>query len=48
MLGEKADFIVSNQGVVKLANTGNSDEIAKTKVLQTWFDGHLVYGEKSL
>lgn len=46
--GKKADFIVLDQDVIKLANTGKSSEIEKTRVLQTWFDGRLVYGEKSL
>ena len=41
--GKKADFIVLDQDVVKLAETGNSHEIAKTQVLETWFDGKLVY-----
>lgn len=46
--GKKADFIVLNQDIVALANTGRSAEIDKTRVLQTWFDGRLVYGEMSL
>lgn len=46
--GKKADFIVLDQDVVKLANTGKSSQIEKNRVLQTWFTGHLVYGEKSL
>jgi predicted amidohydrolase YtcJ len=42
--GKKADFIVLDQDIVKLAGTGKSHEIAHTKVLQTWFNGQKVYG----
>ena len=41
--GKSADFIVVNQDVLRLADTGNVDAIRNTKVLQTWFMGKNVY-----
>lgn len=42
-VGKSADFIVLNQDIVKLAATGQGLQIAKTKVLGTWFQGVNVY-----
>ena len=42
--GKKADFIVLDQDIIKLANDGRSDQIQNTTVLQTWFNGRQVYG----
>ena len=42
-VGKSADFIVVDQDILKLADTGHADEIAKTKVLKTFFMGREVY-----
>ena len=44
-VGKSADFIVLDRDIVKLA-TGKPDDIAKTKVLETWFKGRQVYSSK--
>jgi predicted amidohydrolase YtcJ len=41
--GKSADFIVLNQDILALADTGRADQIRETKVLQTWFMGKKVY-----
>ena len=41
--GKKADFILLDQDIVKLANQGKGSQIHKTRVLTTWFDGQIVY-----
>ena len=41
--GKKADFIVLDQDIVALANEGKLSEVSQTNVLQTWFDGVVVY-----
>ena len=41
--GKKADFIILDRDIIALANEGRADEISETQVLQTWFDGQLVY-----
>jgi predicted amidohydrolase YtcJ len=43
--GKKADFIVLDQDVIALAGEGQPQRISETKVLQTWFDGRLVYSQ---
>ena len=45
-VGKSADFIVLDRDIVKLAAGGKADEIAKTKVLETWFKGRQVYWGK--
>jgi predicted amidohydrolase YtcJ len=44
--GKSADFVILDRDIVKLAGTGRSDEIAATKVLETWFKGRVVYTSK--
>lgn len=41
--GKRADFIVLDQNIIALANSGAADRISDTKVLETWFDGEMVY-----
>jgi predicted amidohydrolase YtcJ len=38
-VGKSADFIVLDRNVLEIA----SDEIADTRVLQTWFEGRVVH-----
>jgi predicted amidohydrolase YtcJ len=42
-VGKSADFIVVDQDILALADRGNADVIAQTKVLETWFRGISVY-----
>ena len=42
-VGKSADFIVTDQDILALADTGNADRITDTKVLETWFRGQRVY-----
>jgi predicted amidohydrolase YtcJ len=42
-VGKSADFIVIDQDILALAERGHADDIAKTRVLQTWFQGKQVY-----
>jgi predicted amidohydrolase YtcJ len=41
--GKRADFIILDQNIIDLANSGAADRISDTKVLETWFDGEKVY-----
>ena len=41
--GKKADFIVLDQDIIALAKDGGIDAVSDTAVLETWFDGELVY-----
>jgi predicted amidohydrolase YtcJ len=41
--GKSADFIVLDQDIFALADTGKPEQIRNTKVLQTWFMGREVY-----
>jgi predicted amidohydrolase YtcJ len=41
--GKRADFIILDQDPIQLANDGGANEISETRVLETWFDGELVY-----
>jgi hypothetical protein len=41
--GKRADFIIIDQDIIKLAKSGGADRISDTKVLETWFDGEKVY-----
>ena len=41
--GKKADFIVLDRDIIAMAGNGKANEIAATAVLETWFDGELVY-----
>ncbi len=42
-VGKKADFIVLDQDLIALAKDGGIDAVSDTAVLETWFDGELVY-----
>lgn len=42
-VGKSADFIVLDRDVLVLGDTGRGDDIAGTKVLETWFMGRQVY-----
>jgi len=41
--GKKADFVIMADNIVELARTGAANQIHAARVLQTWFDGRLVY-----
>jgi predicted amidohydrolase YtcJ len=41
--GKSADFIVVDRDILALADAGRPDDIAATKVLETWFAGKRVY-----
>ncbi len=41
--GKKADFIILSEDIIALADSGQADRISETVVLETWFDGALVY-----
>jgi predicted amidohydrolase YtcJ len=43
-VGKSADFIVLDQDILALADSGRGDDVAKTHVLGTWFKGAQVYG----
>ena len=42
-VGKRADFIMLDRDIYQLAEQGEFDAIANTQVMQTWFDGELVY-----
>jgi predicted amidohydrolase YtcJ len=42
-VGKSADFIVVDQDILSLAESGRAQDIAKTRVLETWFRGKNVY-----
>ncbi len=42
-VGKSADFIVLDRDILALADGGHPDEIAGTRVLETWFEGKKVY-----
>ncbi len=42
-VGKSADFIVVDQDILKLADSGRAEQIARTHVLKTWFQGKEVY-----
>lgn len=42
-VGKSADFIVIDRDIVQLAADGRADDIAGTRVMQTWFRGKQVY-----
>jgi predicted amidohydrolase YtcJ len=41
--GKSADFIVVDQDILQLAAAGKADQVASTRVLETWFQGQAVY-----
>lgn len=42
-VGKSADFVVVDRDFIALADTGAGDAVAKTQVLETWFQGRRVY-----
>lgn len=47
-VGKKADFIILDRDPVALAGSGEAADISETRVLETWFDGVLVYQSRSV
>ena len=43
--GKKADFIILDQDIIALASSGDIDKVSDTSVLETWFDGRVVYSK---
>jgi predicted amidohydrolase YtcJ len=41
--GKSADFVILDRDILSLADSGRADEIAATRVLETWFRGRRVY-----
>jgi predicted amidohydrolase YtcJ len=41
--GKSADFVVLDRDILALADGGKADDVAKTRVLETWFMGKAVY-----
>jgi predicted amidohydrolase YtcJ len=41
--GKSADFVILDRDILALADGGHADDIAKTRVLETWFRGRRVY-----
>jgi predicted amidohydrolase YtcJ len=41
--GKSADFVVLDRDILALAHDGRADDVAKTRVLETWFMGKAVY-----
>jgi predicted amidohydrolase YtcJ len=44
-VGKSGDFIVLDRDILALADSGHAAEVADTKVLATWFQGHKVYSK---
>jgi predicted amidohydrolase YtcJ len=42
-VGKSADFIVVDRDILKLADSGHAEDILRTQVLETWFQGKKVY-----
>jgi predicted amidohydrolase YtcJ len=42
-VGKSADFIVVDRDILQLAASGHADDITRTRVLETWFQGKQVY-----
>jgi len=42
-VGKSADFVVLDRNILALADGGRADDVAKTRVLETWFMGKAVY-----
>lgn len=43
--GKKADFIILDQDIIALATSEKIDDVSETSVLETWFDGQVVYNK---
>jgi predicted amidohydrolase YtcJ len=44
-VGKSADFIVLDQDILQLADSGHAEDILHTQVLETWFQGKKVYAK---
>lgn len=44
--GKSADFAVLDRDIVRLADDGHPDEIAQTRVQETWFQGRRVFARR--
>jgi len=42
-VGKSADFILLDRDILALADGGHVEDVAKTRVLATWFQGKKVY-----
>jgi predicted amidohydrolase YtcJ len=42
-VGKSADFVILDQDILALADAGRAEDIAATRVLETWFRGRRVY-----
>lgn len=42
-VGKSGDLILLDRDILKLADTGHADEVAHTRVLETWFQGKKVF-----
>jgi predicted amidohydrolase YtcJ len=47
-VGKSADFVVIDRDIVKLADSGEGLQIAKTQAIETWFKGVKVYASPAL
>jgi predicted amidohydrolase YtcJ len=45
--GKSADFVVLDRDIFALSAAGHPDDITKTRVLSTYFQGRQVYKNKS-
>jgi predicted amidohydrolase YtcJ len=45
-VGKSADFVILDRDILSLADTGHADDIAGTRVLETWFRGKCVFRAK--
>jgi predicted amidohydrolase YtcJ len=41
--GKSADFVILDRDIVALADAGHAEDIAATRVSETWFRGRRVY-----
>ena len=44
--GKSADFVILDRDIIALADGDHADDIANTRVLETWFRGKRVYRAK--
>jgi len=42
-VGQSADFVGLDRDILRLAGNGRADDIAGTRVLETWFEGRRVF-----
>ena len=45
-VGKSADFIILDRDILKLAEAGQGQDIANTRVLETWFRGERVFKQR--